>query len=134
MGWLEEQPKYIDHYGQKNKKKDFAIQTIVRNHIGLWDERPLECEPRIMIEVKQLGGCESHVQKLDYDWTNLREGCYGNNFWVIYDYNRFLSRAVKTIDYLSSFCENLKKEVAQKGIRFEWIDFNDIDKYMFKYF
>jgi len=144
---LEKSPKYTDHYNRPNKKKDFAIKQYPKfiydssikrsaNDFTMLDEwqlqKPYVATNTIMIEVKQMGNCGSHVQKLDYDWANLRAGCYGDNFWLVYDYDRTSNAAFTTINYLKKFCLNLKKEVALIGIQFEFVDFSNLQNIILK--
>tara|TARA_B100000212_G_scaffold220927_1_gene167356 strand:- start:102 stop:734 length:633 start_codon:yes stop_codon:yes gene_type:complete len=130
-GVIDEQPKYTDHYGRANKRKDFAIQKFNSPSFleqNKWE--PLQIDPKIIIEAKWLGDCGSHVQKLDYEWANLRENCYGENFWIIYDYDRTVKCAIETVDMLSKYCKKLKEEVKLKNINFEWIDVKDLEIYV----
>tara|TARA_B100000287_G_scaffold261213_1_gene245762 strand:- start:191 stop:727 length:537 start_codon:yes stop_codon:yes gene_type:complete len=115
------QPTYTNHYGLPGKRKDYKL--VPNSNMLSADSKTSKLET-YMLEAKQLGDC-TIVQKLDYEWNNLRAGCYGDNFWLIYDYQRYNNSAIKWVSAITEYCINLKKEVADIGINFEWIDHND---------
>ena len=64
-----------------------------------------------MIEAKQLGLVSNNVQKLDYEWNNLRAGCYGKEFWVVYDFYRGSKNAQRWFSHIdANVIPDLKKE------------------------
>ena len=121
---LEKQPTYVNHYGLGGKRKDYKL--IPKSNLLFSNENNVNLNT-YMIEAKQLGDC-TIVQKLDYEWNNLRAGCYGNNFWLVYDYERYNKSAIKWVGAITEYCLKMKKEVAKKGITFEWIDHNNFKK------
>ena len=82
-----------------------------------------------MLEAKQLGLVVNNIQKIEYEWANLRHGCYGKDFWLIYDFYRDDLNAHR---WISNFMENglplLLEEMNEKGINLKWIDINDFVK------
>ena len=119
--YIKNQPKYIDHYdiGDEDARyKDFLLEPYST------EDTP------IMIEVKQLGDC-TIVQKLDYEWNNLQAGCYGKNFWLIYDYRRENKSAIHMVHKLKIYCTKLAEKVLKdKGIKFHFIDHNDLKGFL----
>ena len=117
------QPLYTNYYGMSGLRKDFKL--IPKSDLFCEIKDDLKS---YMIEAKQLGLVSNNVQKLDYEWNNLRAGCYGNNFWLVYDYERYNKSAIKWVGAITEYCLKMKKEVAKEGITFEWIDHNNFKK------
>ena len=60
---------------------------------------------------------------------NLLSGCYGDERWVVYDYNgQISSRGKKHIYALIERCKKLKKQVALQGITFELVLIDDLSE------
>ena len=112
---ITKKPKFECHYGL-NREGDFEIQSSER---------------QIHIECKQLGNVESHFDKLSHCFMNVVSGCYGNHFWLVYDYNREIGNKSK-IETLVSRAEDLKRQVALQGITFETILVDDLPSYLNK--
>ncbi len=114
---IGKKPKFKCHFGLK-REGDFEIITSNR---------------KIHIECKQLGNAESHFDKLSHCLLNVISGCYGNEFWLVYDYNGQLSGAAKhKIELLISRCKEIKNQVALQGITFELILIDDLPVMMNK--
>ena len=128
---LKKQPQYTNHYGLDGKRKDFKLTPISTDLFNI-NETNYNLKT-YMVEVKQLGDC-TILEKLDYEWNNLKAGCYGNNFWLVYDYMRYNKSAIRSVVALTKFCKKLKEEVAINGITFEWIDHNDFKRFLTKEF
>ena len=112
---IGKKPKFKCHFGL-NREGDFEI--IMPNRT-------------IHIECKQLGNAESHFDKLSHCLLNVISGCYGKEFWLVYDYNGQLSGAAKyKIECLISRCKEIKKQVALQGITFELILIDDLPAIM----
>ena len=91
-------------------------------------------DKEIHIECKQLGNVQSHFDKLSHCLFNLYNGCYGKDFWLIYDYAKDSGRsALKKINHLITTCEKIKKQVLVQGINFELIHLDDLHNYMKDY-
>ena len=112
---IGKKPKFKCHFGL-NREGDFEI--IMPNRT-------------IHIECKQLGNAESHFDKLSHCLLNVISGCYGKEFWLVYDYNGQLSGAAKhKINLLISRCKEIKEQVALQGITFELILIDDLSAKM----
>ena len=112
---IGKKPKFNWHFGL-NREGDFEI--IMSNR-------------KIHLECKQLGNVESHFDKLSHCLLNVISGCYGKEFWLVYDYNGQLSGAAKhKIELLISRCKEIKKQVALQGITFELILIDDLPAIM----
>jgi len=112
---IGKKPKFNCHFGL-NREGDFEI--IMSNR-------------KIHLECKQLGNAESHFDKLSHCLLNVISGCYGKEFWLVYDYNGQLSGAAKyKIECLISRCKEIKKQVALQGITFELILIDDLPAIM----
>jgi len=100
-------------------------QPIFYCHFGLKRRGDFECvykDTIVSIECKQLGNAESHFDKLSHVFMNLVSGCYGKNFWLVYDYNlNAKPSTLKKIDVLEKRCLEIKKQVALQGITFEYL-------------
>jgi len=84
-------------------------------------------DKKIHVECKQLGNVQSHFDKLSHCLFNLCNGCYGKDFWLIYDYAKDSGRsALKKINHLITTCEKIKKQVLVQGINFELIHLDDL--------
>ena len=111
-------PKFHCHYGL-NRRGDFKIY--------------LNNNREVHIECKQLGDVHSHFDKLDHCLLNVISGCYGNHFWLIYDYNKNISFSRKDkILKLIERCKKIKEMVALQGITFELIYMDDLKYYLKK--
>jgi len=111
---INKRPKFECHFGITNREGDFEIITSDR---------------KIHIECKQLGNAESHFDKLSHVFMNLVSGCYGKEFWLVYDYNGQINpRGKKYIKALVKRSEQLKKQVALQGITFELILIDDLSE------
>ena len=118
------QPLYTNYYGMSGLRKDFKL--IPKSDLFCEIKDDLKS---YMIEAKQLGLVSNNVQKLDYEWNNLRAGCYGKEFWIVYDFYRGNKNAQRWFSHIdANVIPDLKKEVAEKGINFRWIDINDFIK------
>jgi len=114
---ITKRPKFKCHFGL-SREGDFEIITSNR---------------KIHVECKQLGNVESHYDKLSHCLLNVISGCYGNEFWLVYDYNGQLSGAAKyKIELLISRCKEIKNQVALQGITFELILIDDLPVMMNK--
>ena len=112
---IGKKPKFNCHFGL-NREGDFEI--IMSNR-------------KIHLECKQLGNAESHFDKLSHCLLNVISGCYGKEFWLVYDYNGQLSGAAKhKIELLISRCKEIKEQVALQGITFELILIDDLSAKM----
>ena len=111
-----------------NKKPKFEC------HFGLPREGDFEIiapDRTIHIECKQLGNVESHFDKLSHVFMNLVSGCYGDEMWLVYDYNGQISgRGKRCIDALVERCITLKHQVALQGITFELVLVDDLEEKM----
>ena len=110
---LQRTPKHRCHFGLK-RKGDFEIVSAKR------------C---IHIECKQLGDVQSHLDKISHCHMNVINGCYGNEFWLIYDFNREKQNRTK-INAMINESQRIKKQVALQGITFESILIDDLPKYL----
>jgi len=94
-------------------------------HFGLPREGDFELihkDNLVHVECKQLGNAESHFDKLSHVFMNLICGCYGKNFWLVYDYNKDGGKStLKKIEYLEKRCQVIKEQVALQGITFEYL-------------
>lgn len=87
----------------------------------------------IHIECKQLGDVHSHFDKLSHCLLNAISGCYGNEFWLVYDYNRKTTKSSsKKIKNLVKRCKQIKDMCLLQGITFELILIDDLPKYLGK--
>lgn len=105
---LEHQPRYVDHYGWDNRRKDFKIK------MGSME---------IMVEAKWLGSMNTECQKLDYEWNNLAHGCYGNYFMLFYDYEKS-HKNIHKMNLLKRWVKKFKYALLRKDIYFEFIEVN----------
>ena len=109
---VNSKPKYKCHFGLDSREGDFALITSDR---------------KIHIECKQLGNCESHFDKLSHVLMNLISGCYGKDFWLVYDYSGDIKPSGKEkIAHLVKRSEDIKKQVALQGITFELVLIDDL--------
>jgi len=110
---VNNKPKFKCHFGL-SREGDFEIITPDR---------------KIHIECKQLGDAQSHFDKLSHVFMNLVSGCYGKEFWLVYDYNgQITPRGKKYIKALVERGDELKKQVALQGITFELILIDDLSE------
>ena len=104
-------PHFRCHYDLK-REGDFEIRKA---------DDPYGEDP-IHIECKQLGNVESHFDKLSHVFMNLVSGCYGDEMWLVYDYNgQINSRGKRYINALNERCIKLKKQMALQGVTFELV-------------
>ena len=62
---------------------------------------------------------------------NLVHGCYGDEMWLVYDYNGNISnRGKNCINALVERCKQLKKQVALQGITFELVLIDNLSEKM----
>ena len=108
---ITKKPKFKCHYGLP-REGDFEIHCPER---------------QIHIECKQLGDVQSHFDKLSHCLLNLIARCYGNEFWLVYDYNREIGNKNK-IHKLITRCKKIKEQVALQSITFECIHIDDLPK------
>ena len=128
---IKKQPPYTNHYGLSGKRKDFKL---IPNTTDLFNITGINHNLKTyMIEAKQLGDC-TILEKLDSEWNNLKAGCYGNNFLLVYDYMRYNKSAIRSVNAITNYCKKLKEEVAANGISFEWIDHNNFKRFLIKEF
>jgi hypothetical protein len=103
---ITKKPKFKCHFGLP-RQGDFGV--IYKDNI-------------VHIECKQLGNAESHFDKVSHVLMNLERGCYGNNFWLVYDYNKDGNPStLKKIRHLEQTCQVTKEQVALQGITFEYL-------------
>jgi len=117
-----------------NKKYEITKKPKFKCHFGLPREGDFQIqssERQIHIECKQLGDAQSHFDKLSHCLMNVVSSCYGNHFWLVYDYNREIGNKSK-IEALVSRTEKLKQQVALQGITFETILIDDLPLYLNK--
>jgi len=110
---ITSKPDFNCHF-DLNRQGDFLLKTKKRY---------------IHIECKQLGNLESHFDKLSHCLMNVITGCYGEHFWLIYDFNRdkFNNKKLKK---LAERCNIIKKQVALQGITFECILVDELPNYL----
>ena len=113
--YITKEPRFNCHFDLP-RKGDFQLSNASRN---------------IHIECKQLGNAESHFDKLSHCLLNLIARCYGNEFWLVYDYNREIGNKNK-IHKLITRCQEVKKQVALQGITFECILIDDLPSHLQK--
>ena len=110
---ITKKPKFKCHFGLP-REGDFEL--IHKDNI-------------VHIECKQLGNAESHFDKLSHVFMNLICGCYGNNFWLVYDYNKDGNPStLKKIRHLEKRCQVIKEQVALQGITFEYLTIEELEK------
>jgi len=111
--YIWEKPTFHCHFNL-SREGDFELRTKKRI---------------IHIECKQLGNLESHFDKVSHCLLNVISGCYGKNFWLIYDFNRekFNNKKLKA---LVERCKNIKEQVALQGITFETILIDDLSNHL----
>ena len=105
---------YTNHYKIGNRQGDFHISSGER---------------KIHIECKQLGNVESHFDKVSHCLMNLIMGCYGKEYWLIYDYNREMKNKTK-IQKLIDRCQAVKEQVSTQGIIFECVHIDDLPTHL----
>lgn len=122
--------KLFENVVEKTFKQKSNIRSVTKNpkfkcHFGMLRKGDFEIirdDTVIHVECKQLGNAESHFDKLSHVLMNLINGCYGKNFWLVYDYNRDGKQStMKKIKFLEERCEQVKTQVAQQGITFEYL-------------
>ena len=114
---LIKKPKFKCHFGLE-REGDFFISCDKYN---------------IHLEAKQLGDVQSHFDKLSHCLLNVISGCYGNHFWLVYDYNRNCKKSAKQkIKSLVERCEEVKNQVKLQGITFELIHIDDLSGHIAK--
>ena len=71
------------------------------------------------------------VSCVDCDKKPNIKNCYGEEMWLVYDYNGDVSeRGKRNIRALIERCIKLKKQVALQGITFELILIDDLLEYI----
>ncbi len=112
---IQKEPHFRCHYNLP-RKGDFLITAN---------------DTSIHIECKQLGNVQSHFDKLSHCLFNVVNGCYGNYFWLVYDYAKDSKNgAHKKIKELILRCRVIKKQVAVQGINFELVHIEDLHTIM----
>jgi hypothetical protein len=118
-------------------KSNSNIRNISRRpkfkcHFGLEREGDFELlykDTVVHVECKQLGNAESHFDKLSHVFMNLICGCYGKNFWLVYDYNKDGNKSTtKKIRHLEERCKVIKEQVSLQGITFEYMTLEKLQK------
>jgi len=140
-----------DSAGRSAQKSGKALESIVEHNvkklgIEYIPRPPFKChfgldrkgdfglilpDREIHIECKQLGNVESHFDKLSHCFMNLISGCYGKNFWLVYDFDgtsNLRPNGIKKISCLEKRSEEIKSQVALQGITFELILIDDFCK------
>ena len=112
---IVKRPEFYCHFGL-SRQGDFLIHNNER-----W----------IHIECKELGNVESHFDKLSHCLFNLVNGCYGDEFWLVYSYDRVKGNKNK-IRHLKRRCIEIKKQVAIQGITFELILIDELHQHLSK--
>ena len=56
-------------------------------------------------------------------------GCYGKEYWLIYDYNREMKNKTK-IQKLIDRCQAVKEQVSTQGIIFECVHIDDLPTHL----
>jgi hypothetical protein len=112
---VSRRPHFRCHFGSK-RNGDFLLTTN---------------DKEIHIECKQLGDVQSHFDKLSHCLFNVVNGCYGDYFWLVYDYNKDTRESGQyKISLLKERCQQIKRQVAVQGITFELINIDDIKYYL----
>ena len=111
---ITKRPYYENHWKLDNREGDFLISSGKRE---------------IHIECKQLGNAESHYDKLSHCLMNLIMGCYGKEYWLVYDYNREMKNKIK-IQKLITRCQEVKGQVAIQGTTFECVHIDDLPNHL----
>jgi hypothetical protein len=124
---ISEQPYYENLYNEKSKL-DFLVQIFNQPYNRL--HLPAK-QIRIMIEVKQLGGVQSHFQKLEWFFTHAEKGCFYNNPLLIYDYNNTTKSASKKINSLDYRMKDIKKACEKNNININVVYLHNIFKDFF---
>ena len=115
---IERKPKFWCHYGLP-RRGVFLIRTN---------------DEEIHIECKQLGNAQSHFDKLSHCLFNVVNGCYGNYFWLVYDFAKDSKKGVyKKMQRLVIRSREIKKQVANQGINFELVHIEDLPTLMKQY-
>jgi len=115
---IERKPKFWCHYGLP-RRGDFLIRTN---------------DEEIHIECKQLGNAQSHFDKLSHCLFNVVNHCYGNYFWLVYDFAKDSKKGVyKKMQKLIIRSRAIKKQVANQGINFELVHIEDLPALMKQY-
>lgn len=110
---INKRPKFKCHFGLE-REGDFEI--LYKDNV-------------VHIECKQLGNAESHFDKLSHVFMNLICGCYGKQFWLLYDYNRDGAKnTIKKIKHLEDRCKTIKEQVALQGITFEYMTLDKLNE------
>ena len=105
---ITKRPKFQCHFGL-SRQGDFEIKSTTNDRI-------------VHVECKQLGDAESHFDKLSHVMLNLVYGCYGEEMWLVYDYNGDVGPSgYRKIELLIKRSVELKKQVALQGITFELV-------------
>ena len=115
---------------------EYTPKPTFHCHFGLSREGDFEIvvpNRKIHIECKQLGNAESHFDKLSHCLFNLISGCYGKDFWLVYDYNANLTKGGKVkIKSLVNRCKEIQTQVALQGITFELVLIDNLTEMLVK--
>lgn len=113
---ISDQPTYEDLYDNLSKL-DFKI-NIVEKKTGKIIE--------ILIEVKQLGGVQSHFQKLEWFFKHAERDHLGKYPIMIYDYNKKIKSACKKINSLNFRIKDVKKTCKINNINIDVIYLHNV--------
>jgi len=117
--YYDTKPKFKCHFGLP-REGDFLIQSSNKKRI-------------IHVECKQLGDVHSHFDKLSHCLMSAIAGCYGKEFWLIYDYNRITTKSsIEKINKLEKRCKEVKDICLLQGITFELILIDKLSDYLKK--
>ena len=115
---------------------EYISKPTFNCHFGLSREGDFEIvvpNRKIHIECKQLGNAESHFDKLSHCLFNLISGCYGKDFWLVYDYNASLTKGGEVkIKSLVNRCKEIQTQVALQGITFELVLIDNLTEMLVK--
>ena len=113
----------VVHFSIKSLDIPQTSQPRFKCHFGLTRRGDFEVDLKgrvVHIECKQLGNAESHFDKLSHCLMNLVHGCYGKEFWLVYDYNKNIKRSgMRKIKALQERCITIKQMCQLQGITFE---------------
>lgn len=129
---ISEQPSYEDLYNGKSKL-DFRVDIFNQPYyVPYWHNPKSKVKQiKIMIEVKQLGGVQSHFQKLEWFFTHAQKGCFYDNPLLIYDYNNTIKSATKKINSLDHRIKDIKKNCEKNNININAVYLHNIFKDFF---
>ena len=116
---LFSQPSFTD-YMDMDRRADFMLLT--KEHKS---DQPL------YIECKQLGNCESHIDKVVVWFNQIFFSTKLTKLWIIYDYNGETSGfGYRKIQKIKQFANMIQSIVQQQGKVFEFIYIEDLPQYL----